>query len=238
MAKKCNFPALKSELDKYKRLESLLKSMRSGYTARDNFAVLMEIMAISLANVVKTDMWQERENVYLKLIKTVDVNATKHAFAFVMDWFAEQAEPMDLLGPFHSWVGMDNSRTGQFFTPWTVAVAMALMSLGSKEEIEKQIAEKGYISINDPTCGAGGTLLAAANVLHGMGIDCRNVVFYGQELMPTTAYTCFVQCALSGLPAVIGHGNTLKMDTFQTFATLPYWELRLKLTEESMGAIA
>ena len=238
MASKCNFPALKSEVDKYKKLESLLKSLRSGYTARDNFTVLMEIMAIALANVVKTDMWQERENTYLKLIKTVDVNATKHAFAFVMDWFAEQAEPMDLLGPFHSWIGMDNSHTGQFFTPWTVAVAMALMSLGHKEDIEKQIAEKGYISINDPTCGAGSTLLAAANALQGMGIDCSNVVFYGQELMPTTAYTCFVQCALSGLPAVIGHGDTLKMDTFQTFTTLPYWKLRSKLIKENMEAIA
>jgi len=238
MGKRNNIPIAKATLERHKELESLLKKMRSGYTARDNFTVLMEIMAISLANVVKTDMWQERENVYLKLIKTVDVNATKHAFAFVMDWFAKQAEPMDLLGPFHSWIGMDNSRTGQFFTPWTVAVAMALMSLGSKEEIEKQIAEKGYISINDPTCGAGGTLLAAANALQGMGIDCSNVVFYGQELMPTTAYTCFVQCALSGLPAVIGHGDTLKMDTFQTFTTLPYWELRSKLTEENMGAIA
>ncbi len=238
MGKRNNIPIAKATLERHKELESLLKKMRSGYTARDNFAVLMEIMAISLANVVKTDMWQERENAYLKLIKTVDVNATKHAFAFVMDWFAEQSEPMDLLGPFHSWIGMDNSRTGQFFTPWTVAVAMALMSLGSKDEIEKQIAEKGYFGINDPACGAGGTLLAAANALHGMGIDCRNVVFYGQELMPTTAYACFVQCALSGLPAVIGHGDTLKMDTFQTFTTLPYWELRSKLTEENMGAIA
>jgi hypothetical protein len=227
----------KATLERHKELESLLKKMRTGYSVRDNFAILMEIMAITLANV-RTDIWQEREGMYLKLIKTVDAEATMRASAFVMEWFASEPTPMDLLGPFHTWIGMDNSGSGQFFTPWEVAVMMARMSLESKECIEAQIEEKGYVTICDPTCGAGGTLLAAANALHGMGIDCRNVVFYGQELMPTTAYTCFVQCALSGLPAVIGHGNTLKMDTFQTFATLPYWELRLKLTEENMGAIA
>ena len=238
MGKRNNIPIAKATLERHKELESLLKKMRTGYTARDNFAILMEIMAITFANIVKTEMWQERENTYLKLIKTVDIEATTRAFAFVMEWFATEPTPMDLLGPFHTWIGMDNSGSGQFFTPWEVAVMMARMSLGSKECIEAQIDEKGCITICDPTCGAGGTLIAGANVLHSMGIDCSNVVFYGQELMPTTAYTCFVQCALWGLSAVIGHGDTLRMNTYQTFVSLSYWELAAKLPEDVLEAIA
>ena len=223
---KNNTPVSKDMMVHFKELEKLLQEMRKGYSARDNFALLMEIMSITLANVVRTPQWEEREQQYLRLIKGVDVSTTTKAFAYIMEWFGKQAEPVDLLGPFHTWVGMDNSGSGQFFTPWSVAVMMSEISLGTEEAMKAVIAKKGYATINDPTCGASGMLVAAANVLQRKDIDyTKSAAFYGQELMPTTARTCFVQCALYGMPAVIGHGDTLRMTTIETFVTPAFWAM-------------
>lgn len=211
----------------YKELAKRIDAMRPfGYHTCDNFAILMELMAISLSNVVKHPEWKEREQQYQQLIKTIDIDmdAAATAAGFIMNWFTQQPEPIDLLGPFHTWVGMDNAGSGQFFTPWHVSVIMAKMQFGSKEDVEALIKKQGYVSIADPTCGAGGMLIAAANVLSGLDIDPRKGIYYGVELIPTTAYTAFVQCALYGLPAVIQHGNCLSMEKYQSFATVQYWE--------------
>ncbi len=224
--------------ENYKELAKRIDAMRPfGYHTCDNFAILMELMAISLSNVVKHPEWEEREQQYLQLIKTIDADAAAAAAGFVMNWFTQQPEPIDLLGPFHTWVGMDNAGTGQFFTPWHISVMMAKMQFGSKEDVEKQIKNKGYISVADPTCGAGGMLVAAANALSALDIDPRKGVYYGVELMPTTAYTAFVQCALYGLPAVIQHGDSMQMRVHQTFATIQYWEVmsNQQIKEEKAG---
>lgn len=224
--------------ENYKELAKRIDAMRPfGYHTCDNFAILMELMAIGLSNIVKHPGWEERERQYLQLVKTIDIDAAASAAGFVMDWFTKQPEPIDLLGPFHTWVGMDNAGTGQFFTPWHVSVMMAKMQFGSKEDVERQIKAKGYIAIADPTCGAGGMLVAAANALSALDIDPQKAIYYGTELMPTTAYTAFVQCALYGLPAVIQHGDSLRMQTYQTFATVPYWGMMSELPtiEEQVG---
>ena len=222
----------------YKELAKRIDAMRPrGYHTCDNFAILMELMAISLSNVVKHPEWEEREKQYLQTIKTIDVEAAAAAAGFIMNWFSQQPEPIDLLGPFHTWVGMDNTGTGQFFTPWHISVMTAKMQFGSKEDVEKQIKDKGYISIADPTCGAGGMLVAAANALSGLDIDPRKAIYYGIELMPTTAYTAFVQCALYDLPAIIQHGDSMQMQMHQTFATVRYWEVmgKQQIAEEQVG---
>ena len=111
---------------------------------------------------------------------------------------------------------------------------MARMMLGSKKDVEATIADKGYISISDPTCGAGGMLVAAANVLARYGIDyTKYALFHGVELMPTTARTAFVQCAIYNMPAIIVHGNSLNMETFDTFVTAQGHELMHRVDWQS-----
>ena len=213
----------------YAELKDLLLKVRKGYNASDNFSLVIEILAISLSNLVHTEYYDEREKRYLNLIRGADLNAIIKAVAYIMQWINEQGTPMDVLGPYHTWLGLDNKHTGQFFTPWNVACLMAELNLGTKKDIMARIEKEGYMTFDDPTCGAGGTLLAAAHVLDKMGINYNEkAVFYGMELVPTTAYTCFVQCALYGLPAVICHGDSIKMDTYETFVSLAYWEMRAK----------
>ena len=145
--------------------------MRSGYRVADNFEILMEIAAISLSNLVRTDKFDEREKRYYKLLEAVDYEAATAAFSEIMAWFHEQAEPRDLLGPLHSYLGLDNSGSGQFFTPRHICDFMNQCLMPSKKDVEATIADKGYISIQDPTVGAGGMLVAAAKVLKVKGVE-------------------------------------------------------------------
>ena len=96
MAKKTKVCPELQDHEHYKTLEKKLAAMRSGYKVSDNFAILMEIGAISLSNVVRTDKFDEREKRYHKLIEAVDYEAATAAFGEIIMWFHEQAEPRDL----------------------------------------------------------------------------------------------------------------------------------------------
>lgn len=54
-------------------------------------------------------------------------------------------------------LGLSNDSGGQFFTPYNVCQMMAEMTIGN---VVPQVKERGYITINDPACGAGATLIA------------------------------------------------------------------------------
>ena len=238
MAKKTKVCPELQDHEHYKTLEKKLAAMRSGYRVADNFEILMEIAAISLSNLVRTDKFDEREKRYYKLIEAVDYEAATAAFGEIIMWFHEQAEPRDLLGPLHSYLGLDNSGSGQFFTPRHICDFMNQCLMPSKENVEATIADKGYISIQDPTVGAGGMLVAAAKVLNSYEIDyTRNALFCGTELMQTTAHTCFVQCALYNMPAVITHGDSLKMQDYDQFITAQGWALMNRIQQTENKAV-
>lgn len=105
-------------------------------------------------------------------------------------------------------LNLGNSNAGQFFTPFNVCRAMAETAIS--ETVGETIREKGYISVNDCACGAGATLIAAAEVLHNRGIDYqRNALFVGQDLDETVAMMCYVQMSLLGIAGYVHVGNTL-----------------------------
>ena len=68
----------------------------------------------------------------------------------------------DFLGTAYLQLGLGNSQKGQFFTPYSICELMARITMGDPTE---QIRRKGYISVNDSACGAGATLIAAANYM-------------------------------------------------------------------------
>ena len=77
-------------------------------------------------------------------------------------------------------------------------------------EIGRIFEEKGYIVINDPSCGAGATLIAAANTLREMGVNYQtSVLFTGNDIDPVVAKMCYIQLSLLGCPGYIAVANTL-----------------------------
>lgn len=80
---------------------------------------------------------------------------------------------------------------------------------GAKESIDS----RGYISIQDPTLGAGVMLIAAAHVLSSTLKDGRNwqnhTLFVGQEVSTVAAQMAYIQLSLLGCAGYIKIGNSL-----------------------------
>lgn len=106
-------------------------------------------------------------------------------------------------------LGLGNDAGGQFFTPYDVCLAMAEMTM-DPDYLKGKIEESGYITINDPACGAGATLIAAADIMQKYKINFQqSALFIAQDIDFTTALMCYVQLSLLGCAGYVRIGNTL-----------------------------
>ncbi len=104
-------------------------------------------------------------------------------------------------------LNLGNHWKGQFFTPYNVCKMMSQMTV---ENADMRIEEQGYISICDPACGAGATLIAAANNLKKSKYNFQNhALFVGQDVDRVVAQMCYIQLSLLGCAGYICVGNTI-----------------------------
>jgi type I restriction-modification system DNA methylase subunit len=134
---------------------------------------------------------------------------------------AMKDEPFDYLGTIYMNAGIGNASAGQFFTPPHICELMAHFSIGSKEEAEQQIAERGWFSAADPCCGSGAMMIGLYKVLRDWqlpDIDTKILI----ELTDID-YLCvkmaFVQMSVLGLSARITWGNALTEEREMTLDT-------------------
>lgn len=124
----------------------------------------------------------------------------------------EIAPFQDLLGDAYMRLGIGSRENGQFFTPYHLSRLMADMGV-TRDEAERDIAEHGYVTLNDPAAGGGANLIAAAATLKSYGINYQqNAFFVAQELSEMTALACYIQMSLLGMPGIVLIGDTLRMD--------------------------
>ena len=124
----------------------------------------------------------------------------------------------DFLGAVAGELGVLDSKLGQFFTPYEVSRLMAEITM---TEVSKTIAEKGFVTIDEPAAGAGGMLLAVADVIEGKGHRPETTIWVeATELSRPTFYMCYIQLAARGLSGIVFCGNSLSMEMF-TKAFLP-----------------
>lgn len=118
----------------------------------------------------------------------------------------------DLLGDVYMRLGIGNKKTGQFFTPYHLAEAMARLNL-DRQMVEDAVRDRGYVTVNEPAAGGGANVIGCAHVLHDWGINYQTQTwFVCQELSELTALTCYVQMSILGMAGIVQVGDTLKMD--------------------------
>ena len=113
----------------------------------------------------------------------------------------------NFLGTLYMGFGFENSRQGQFFTPWVVSYAMALMT-----GYDEVTSDKPFISLIDSACGSGCMLIAKAAAYRKLGgiHDYRkDILFVGQDLDPVVAKMCYIQLSLLDCAGYVIIGNTL-----------------------------
>ena len=123
----------------------------------------------------------------------------------------------DFLGQVVVDLELPGRHMGQFFTPYDVSRMIAEMTFDTVDEI---IAEQGFVTVQEPACGAGGMIIAAADVIAAKGFDIgRQLYVDGIDISPVCFRMSYVQASLRGIPATIRRGNTLSLEMFEHAVT-------------------
>lgn len=176
------------------------------------------LSAASMANVVKTDEWEEREKRYLEIIHKYPEeyhSLFPELLGFIMLGL-ESNPQQDMLGTLYHRLHLEQQQKGQYFTPYHISHFMAEIQMVNQDlESEKEQNGKNFITVSDPACGAGAMLIAFANVAREHNLNYqRDVLFMAQDIDRTAALMCYIQLSLLGCPAIVIVGDSLAKPGF------------------------
>ena len=173
------------------------------------WADLMAAMACTLANSVDKTLPRHtaREKEYAECIDRLGgVEKPAKCFAIVVEAL-ERNPDQDFLGKLYMSLELGNHWKGQFFTPYDVCECMAETTVHDNMQ---KLQSKEWISVNDPACGAGATLIAAANTFRRKGFNYQTqVLFVANDIDRVTAQMCYIQLSLLGCAGWVAVANTI-----------------------------
>ena len=161
--------------------------------------------AISISNTVDKAHAEAREKMYLSMASKYNSREIE-CFAKMFAWIVmaiDQNQDQDFLGELFMCLGLGNDAGGQFFTPYCVCRAMAGMTC--RDELKAKIESQGWVSVNDPACGAGALLIALANECRHPALDINyqtSVLFVAQDIDLIAGCMCYIQLSLLDAPVM------------------------------------
>jgi len=176
------------------------------YTVFKDFVYMA---AISLHNAIARD--QELEDEYLAIVAKYSKEDV-HLFPKLLGelTLGLQVGMGDFLGEVFMSLDFGEARLGQFFTPFQVSKLLADLCVGDKKTA---LANKPFITLSEPTCGAGGMIIAVAQSMLEEGFNpAEHLWVEARDLDGLASMMCFTQLALLGIPAKVITGNTLLME--------------------------
>lgn len=204
----------------------LLNKIAAGGQSRWNiFTDFLALSAISLAACDKyglltdKETLDEREERYKQIIGKYR-KEHQPLFGEMLAALAEEMQTYcpnhltDVLGElFHSLEFQDEWK-GQFFTPQNVCDMIGMMNFGDAAA-DVAIKEKGFVTINEPCCGAGALILGACNGMRHAGFNPNTqALVVANDLDERCVHMCYIQLSLYGIPAIVQRQNSLTQETF------------------------
>lgn len=193
--------------DRIKQMVDIIAdmSLKSGYSIYQVFTDWVQCTAIGIQNsscILRNEIWEAREKRYLDVYNRYSVNRFPELTAYLVEELGENMS--DVLGHLFMSGGMGSNVTGQFFTPFHLSYLTANLI-----DIEKAKNDP-IITMNEPSIGGGGMVIAVAKVLHEHGIDYQKKLrVVGQDLDHSVLNMAYVQLSLLGIDAILVQGDTL-----------------------------
>ena len=187
-----------------------ISGAHSSYEVLSDWIRCCSLSICNACHIVHNEVWNQREKDYVDTIGRYP-DGTEHRFAGMLCKLADLlSEKMtDALGEIYMEADMGGKVTGQFFTPYHVCHFMAACTI-QDDQLKAQLDEHGWISICDCACGAGATLVAAANYLRSIGINYQmQALFVAQDVDATVALMCYIQLSLLGCAGYVVIGNSI-----------------------------
>lgn len=226
--------------DPVRSLEKRIVSLGRHYSVDRVFSDFIELAALAISNSVDRQQFDAREARYLTLIRGYSrEEAAEFAhmladLALGLEAAAAVDGPSDLLGPLFMRLDIRSRSAGQFFTPFEISKLMARLQLGDGQDIR----EREFVTVYEPACGAGGMVIAFANVLAEIKIDYQHAMHaVCRDIDLRCVHMAYVQLALLNIPAVVIHGNGLTDECRSAWATpahvLGGWNAKLQRRQEA-----
>lgn len=138
----------------------------------------------------------------------------------------------DVLGKVFDELDLGNSARGQFFTPYHLCKLMAAQLIGDGSDLRARIAERGFITVNEPAVGAGAMIISMAESVQSAGLNyqqCMHVT--AQDVDSRAVHMAYLQFSLLHIPAVVILGNTLTLEEREHWYTpahvIGLWNVKL-----------
>ena len=229
-------------LDEHQReFIKLLQANARAYRAHEVFRDFCELAALSISNSVDRAQFEEREARYLQIVKRYEPEQAAR-FPQMLAAVTESLEAgfHDCLGALFMALELGDYWHGQFFTPYHVASAMSRMTLN---DAGSMIEQHGFIRVNEPACGAGCMVIAAAEAMRDEGHNYQRVMHVvAQDIEQTAVHMAYIQLSLLYVPGIVVHGNSLARTEWGRWYTpahvLGGWGARLRRRAEAEAAAA
>ncbi len=206
-----------SKQDAVKQFVRGLEKLDHSRSTREKFRDLISLAYFAHAKL--TAPTQERadelEARYMRVVNSYQDKDTIRAYPELMAIAIMQCADFcyDFLGMVSSEIGALNSEMGQFFTPWEVSYMMARMQLS---DVGPMIEREGYITFGEPAAGAGGLVLAAAQVVREQGFDPSiHMLTWATDISEVAFQMCYLQLNWAGIAAYVERGDTLRLEHFE-----------------------
>lgn len=188
-----------------------IKKIAGRYSEYEVFSDWIRCCALAISNqcmfLWRNDIWKEREDAYVSTMMKYEREEREllREMFFLLAAALEESFS-DVLGEIYMEAQMGSKSAGQFFTPYHLSELTAELAVWNMEP-----DERGIWHLNEPSCGGGGMIIAALNVLRKRGVDVqRRVKIVAQDLDWKGVYMTYLQLSLLGADAVVVQGDTLK----------------------------
>jgi hypothetical protein len=227
------------------RLNSIVKLFETCRYKHDLYSVFgdwCECSAISMSNAVDLVNFEKREARYLEIARkhgTETMGTFSKIFGEVV--MALEEKPQDILGmSFHA-LELHNKARGQFFTPYPVCQLMARIIAGSAEDMQKAIAERGFMLAQEPAVGSGAMIVALAEAILEAGFNYQQLLHVtAVDIDPRAVHMAYIQFSLLHIPATVIIGDSLAMRFREEWHTMAHvmggWLGKLRRAQENSGA--
>ena len=210
---------------------SLINEISGAYSPYQVFYDYVKMSALAISNSVEmfhNNIWRDREKQYTDVATRYSpeqIEKFSRMFQLIFDAFEEKIS--DHLGEIYMQSGAGQSQLGQFFTPYHLSKMSAAIALGAQESGDK-------IILNEPSCGAGGMIIGAADILQERGVNYQPLMqVVAQDLDWLAVYMCYIQLSVLGIDAIVVQGDSL-LHPYQKGVTP---EIHILRTPKNKGAL-
>lgn len=187
-----------------KNIVRFIEGLSGKYSRWDIWQDFIIMSAIAIANTMGGPQAKAREEMYRSRAEKYSTKELEVFADMLLEVVAElERDPeQDFLGELFMALGLGNEWKGQFFTPYSVCRAMSAMTYAP--DMTARIEKQGWISVNDPACGAGALLVAFANECRRQHINYQtSVLFVAQDIDFLAGCMCYIQLSLLGCPGYV-----------------------------------